>query len=280
MSDRESSFWFYPRPTGDPGRDRNARTVQFSCCLLASAISAVAVLNSFDRNPSRQTPLLLFAVAGLIAVTVINRARKWEWAARIAILAVLFTAILLVFAARDGFRSTAMLVFPLMLLLSVMLLDRASYVTTAGIVLVAVAALGIAEKHGLTRAVPGVRSPTTYDSIFFTDLNLLVFAVIGSRIARDTRKNVFDLRASVDRLSAANLELKAIMDAAPAAILVAHDAEGCRVSGNRTAYTVLRKPLGSNLSMAAPEGEGPKIFGYCATESRFRSGNCQRRGRS
>jgi PAS domain S-box-containing protein len=217
-------------------------------------------LNGIARESPRQTPLLLFAAAGLVAATVINRAGRWEWAARIAILAVLFTAILLVFEARDGFRSTAMLVFPMMLLLSVMLLDRASYVITAVIVLLAVAGLGIAERHGLTRAVPRVRSPTTYDSIFFVDLNLLVFAMIGSRIARDTQRNVLDLRTSIERLSAANLELRAIMDAAPAVILVAHDAEGRRISGNRTAYTVLRQPPSSNLSMAAPEGERPKNF--------------------
>jgi PAS domain S-box-containing protein len=260
MSDRKRSSWFYPKPTGDPGRDRNAGTVQFACFLLASAVSAVAVLNSFDRGPSRQSPLLLFAVAGLVAATVINRAGRWEWAARIAILAILFTAILLVFAAHDGFRSTSMLIFPLMLLLSVMLLDRASYMVTAGIILLAVAGLGIAERQGLTRAIPRVRSPTTYESIFFVDLDLLVFALIGSRIARDSQSNVFDLRTSIDRLSAANLELRAIMDAAPAAILVTHDAEACRISGNRTAYTVLRRPPGSNLSMTAPENERPNNF--------------------
>jgi PAS domain S-box-containing protein len=217
-------------------------------------------LNGIAREASRETSLLLFAVAGLVAATLINRAGRWEWAARIAILAILFTAILLVFQARDGFRSTAMLVFPMTLLLSVMLLDRSSYMVTAGIVLLAVAALGIAERHGLTRAIPRVRSPTTYETIFFVDLSLLVFALIGSRIARDTQRNVFDLRTSIDRLSAANLESRAIMDAAPAVILVAHDAEGRRISGNRTAYTVLRQPPGSNLSMAAPESERPKNF--------------------
>jgi len=49
-----------------------------------------------------------------------------------------------------------------MLLISLMLLNRASYVTTAGIVLVSVAGLGIAVKQGLTRAKPPVR--TTYDT--------------------------------------------------------------------------------------------------------------------
>ena len=209
MLDRKSSSWFYPKSTGDPGRDRNARTLQFSCFLLAFAVGAVAILNVIGRE-WQETPLLVFAVAGLVAAAVMNRAGRSDWAARTAFLAVLLTAILLVFEARDGFRSHAMLVFPGLLLISVMLLDRASYVTTAGIVLVAVAALGIAVKQGLTRATPPVH--TSYDSIFFVDLNLLVIAIIGSRIARDTQRNVFDLRASIDRLSAANLELVQIRE--------------------------------------------------------------------
>ena len=203
MSDRKSSSWFYPKPTGDPGRDRNARTLQFACFLLAFAISLVAVLNT----DMREGPLLVFAVAGLVAAAVINRAGMPAFAARIAFLAVLLTAVLLVVEARDGFRSNAMLVFPGLLLIGVMLLDRASYVTTAGIVLVAVAALGVAEKHGFTRAIPGVRTPTNYNSIFFVDLYLLVVALIGSRIARDTQRNAADLHTSVDRLSAKNREL-------------------------------------------------------------------------
>jgi PAS domain-containing protein len=101
----------------------------------------------------------------------------------------------------------------MMLLLSVMLLDRASYFITAGIVLLAVAALGIAERHGLTRTVPRVRSLTTYDSIFFVDLNRLVFAIIGSRIARDAQRNVSDLRATIARVSKGNLELSETADA-------------------------------------------------------------------
>jgi hypothetical protein len=175
----KSSSWFYPKPTGDPGRDRNARTVQFACFLLASAVSTVAILNIIAREPL-ETPLLAFAVAGLVAAMVMNRAGRWDWAAQTAFLALILTALLLVFEGRDGFRSHAMLLFPGMLLLSVMLLNRASYVITAGIVLVAVAALGIAERQGLTRAIPHRRRSTTYESIFFVDLNLLVFAIIGA----------------------------------------------------------------------------------------------------
>jgi PAS domain S-box-containing protein len=206
MFDRTSSSWFYPKPTGDPGHDRNARTVQFACLLLASAVSTVAILNVIYREPE-ETPLLLFAVAGLFAAMIMNRAGRWKWAARIAFMALLLTAMLLVLNARDGFRSNAMLVFPGMLLISVMLLDRVSYMATAGIILIAVAALGLAETQGLTRAIPGVRTPTSYESIFFVDLTLLVFAMIGSRIARDGQKNVFDLHGTIERLSETNLKL-------------------------------------------------------------------------
>jgi hypothetical protein len=40
----------------------------------------------------------------------------------------------------------------------------------------------------------------------------MVFAVIGSRIARDSQRNVSDLRASIDRLSTANRELVRIRE--------------------------------------------------------------------
>ena len=146
----KSSAWLYPKQTGNPGRDRNACTVQFACFLLASAVSAVAILDVVSHEPA-ETPLLVFAVAGLVAAMIMNRAGRWEWAARTAVSTVLLTAMLLVFEARDGFRSLAMLLFPGMLLLSVMLLDRASYMITASIVLVAVAAMGVAERQGLTR---------------------------------------------------------------------------------------------------------------------------------
>jgi PAS domain S-box-containing protein len=203
----KSSSWLYPKPTGDLGSDRNARTVQFACFLLAFTVGVIAVLNIISQEPGDETPVLVFAVVSLVFAAIINRKGKWVWAARLAFFAVLLTAILLVLEARDGFRSLAMLIFPGLLLVSVMFLDRASYMTTAGIVLVAVAALGVAEKRGLTRAIPRVRTPTSYDSIFYVDLNLLVFASIGSRIARDNQRNILDLRADVHDLSSANLKL-------------------------------------------------------------------------
>jgi two-component system cell cycle sensor histidine kinase/response regulator CckA len=212
MLDRKSQSWFYPEPTGDPGRDRNARTLQFACLLFALAVGTVALLNTIAREPVA-VPILGMSAAGLVAAAAMNWAGKSTWAARTTILALLLTAILLVLQARDGFRSHAMLVFPGLLLISVMLLDRASYVITVCVVLLAVAALGIAEIHGIARAAPLVRTPTSYGSVFFVDLTLLVFSVAGIRIARDTQANVSDLRTGIHQLSAANSGLTASTEA-------------------------------------------------------------------
>ena len=57
------SSGFFPKPTGDVGRDRNARTLQFSCLLFASALGIVGVLDTID---GQQVPLpILLAAAGL-----------------------------------------------------------------------------------------------------------------------------------------------------------------------------------------------------------------------
>jgi PAS domain S-box-containing protein len=205
MSDRKSSSWLYPASTGDPGRDRNARTLQFTCVLFAFASVMLSVFNAIGQDWT-EFPILGMSGAGLVAASIMNRAGMWKGAARAAILTILLTAVLLVFLARDGFRSHAMILFPGLLLISVMLLDRASYIATASIVLFSVAILGIAEIHGLTRVTPPLRTPTGYGSIFLVDFTLFVFAAVGSRIARDTQRNIFDLRTTIARLSAANLE--------------------------------------------------------------------------
>ena len=212
MPERTAPSWFYPKLTGDVGKDRNARTLQTGCLLGAFALSVVAVLNLI-AGVSGETPRLAITAAGLGASAVVNRAGFWRAASRVAMFSVLFATILLVVEARDGFRSHAMLLFPGLLLLSVMLLDRAFYFVAAGVVLLAVTALGIAEMHGLIGKVPPVRTPTGYAAILSVDLNLLALATIGSLIARDTEKNVFDLRASNGRLSAANAELNESADA-------------------------------------------------------------------
>ena len=76
------------------------------------------------------------------------------------------------------------------------------------LLLMAVASLGIAEMQGLTAAIPGVRTHTSYGSIFFVGFSMLVFSTIGNRIVRDTQSNVSDLRTIIGRLSGTNAELE------------------------------------------------------------------------
>ena len=196
MSGQTLSFWFYPKSTGDPGRDRNARTLQFNCLLFAVAIGIAVALDVISREPV-PTQMASAVLGALCVAAVLNRAGQAMWAGRIVTLALLLCAVLRVLQARDGFRSHAMLMFPGLLLLSVMLLDRASYFVAAGIVIFTVAALGVAEKRGFWGAIPPVRTPTNYESIFLVDLTLLAFSVAGSRIFRDASRNVDDLRFSI-----------------------------------------------------------------------------------
>jgi PAS domain S-box-containing protein len=197
--------WFYPRSTGDISRDRNARTLQFSLLLFVFALGAIAALDviSGARVP---TPILIAAL-GLAAAVAANRQGKPAWARQTFILVLTLGATLLVAEARDGFRSHAMLVFPGLLLISVMLFNRRAYVITAAGVLLIVAGLGIAEIWGLTRAIPGVRTISSYYDIFYVDLILTIFAVIGIRIVNDIQGDVVDLRISIGQLSAAHIDL-------------------------------------------------------------------------
>jgi len=75
------------------------------------------------------------------------------------------------------------------------------------------------------------------------------------------RKQVEEaLRESETKERARAAEVQALMDAAPAAIFVSHDA-GCRsMTGNRAAHELLRRPPGLNLSKSAPESEKPVNF--------------------
>jgi hypothetical protein len=88
MLDRKLQSWFYPEPTGDVGRDRNARTLQCACLLFAFTITLVAVLDTIARERV-ELPVLVMAVVALVAAAAMNRAGMSAWAARIAIVTVL-----------------------------------------------------------------------------------------------------------------------------------------------------------------------------------------------
>jgi PAS domain S-box-containing protein len=75
------------------------------------------------------------------------------------------------------------------------------------------------------------------------------------------RKRVEEaLRQSERRERARAAELEALMEATPAAIFIAHDAECRSMTGNPAAHALLQRPAGTNLSKSAPGGEAPQNF--------------------
>jgi len=70
------------------------------------------------------------------------------------------------------------------------------------------------------------------------------------------------LRASEAAERARRRELEALMDAIPAAVFIAHDADCKRITGNRATTGILRLAPGVNTSKSAPKGEQPDFEVY------------------
>src|SRR3954451_25315354 len=100
MTDRTLRFRFYPNPTGDIGRDRNAYTLQLACLPFTLTIGFFEILDLIAGEPAA-LPQLSISVLGLIAASVLNRAGRSLWAARLVVLSIMLTAFWLVVDARD-----------------------------------------------------------------------------------------------------------------------------------------------------------------------------------
>ncbi|MFA9477900.1 PAS domain S-box protein [Phycisphaerales bacterium AB-hyl4] len=78
------------------------------------------------------------------------------------------------------------------------------------------------------------------------------------------RKKAEDaLRESERQQRARAEEFKALMDAVPAVVFVAHDPEGKRITGSRYAHEFLRLPPDANLSKTADAPQRPAHFRVC-----------------
>jgi two-component system, cell cycle sensor histidine kinase and response regulator CckA len=83
-----------------------------------------------------------------------------------------------------------------------------------------------------------------------------LFAVIRDITENRRAESVLRESESSERRRAA--EMEAIMEAVPAVVSIARDAECREIIGNRMAYEQLRLPLAVNFSKSAPEEERPK----------------------
>lgn len=198
---------FIPQRTSDPATDRHARSLFFACTGLFILL-AITIGLSLLYGDRRDLPILSLTEVPVFAAMATSYMGQWKWATRIVTFATLVALTMLVIGARDGFRSIAMLGFPGLLVISVLLLDRGSYVAFAAATLLIVTGLGVAEIHGLIPRVPIVRSPTNYATIANVDLMFLLIASVGGLLARDLRRNIGDIRETADQLAAANRELK------------------------------------------------------------------------
>jgi PAS domain S-box-containing protein len=77
---------------------------------------------------------------------------------------------------------------------------------------------------------------------------------------RELAQSELALRDSEQRERSRAAQLEAVMDVAPAVVLMAHDAAASRVTGNRASAAILGIPAGANLSLTAGPGEAPTHF--------------------
>jgi PAS domain S-box-containing protein len=68
------------------------------------------------------------------------------------------------------------------------------------------------------------------------------------------------LRAAEARVAERVAQLEAVLDAVPAAVFITYDRECRRMEANRRGHELLRVPVGSNISVSAPDGERPRGF--------------------
>jgi two-component system, cell cycle sensor histidine kinase and response regulator CckA len=255
---RLSVLWRHPIPDGDSGGHRHARSVHAGCLALALITAVILVRVELSGNREQALPLMAVEVV-VLAALALNYVGRWIWAVRLAAFGILLGSVFIVSQARDGFRSIVMLSFPGLLMVAVMLLGAADYWLLASATLLTVTGLGVAEIHGLIPTVPITRSPTDYSTVLIVDLMLGVIAFFGGLLARSTRLNLEETRATVEQLAAANRRLKRsearyrsfIELAVDAVIVVDQDGKISEVNHQASVLTGVARDELSGVSIAS-----------------------------
>ena len=81
-----------------------------------------------------------------------------------------------------------------------------------------------------------------------------------TRDITERKKAEKSLLASERRERARAEELATVMEAVPAIVVIAHDGDGKRLTGNRASYELLRLPMDTNISLTAPPHERPRNY--------------------
>ncbi len=195
-----SAARLYPKLTGDSGRDRRASGIHSGCIALSIAFAFLIIRSVGWRHGDSVLPMAVGELAALGALRL-NYVGNWIAAVRLVYFGMLFVSTFLVSTAHDGFRSIAMLLFPGVLLIGVMVPKGVDYLFLAFATLLTVTGLGVAEIHGIIPTVPIVRTTTDYWTVFFVDLILLVIAFVGYLLSRNDRLNLVEVRLLAENIS-------------------------------------------------------------------------------
>ena len=96
-------------------------------------------------------------------------------------------------------------------------------------------------------------------SPIFENGHVAGICTIGRDIsARKAAERELAVRQEQDREHA--VRIGAILNSVPAALLIAHDAQCSRITGNRASYDMLRLPFDTNLSFSRPASDQPVHF--------------------
>jgi PAS domain S-box-containing protein len=145
------ALWNSLAPPACPAERKAVLTRTLNICawvtLLAAVPPGIGIALLGDHRRAR---IIVFLELCLLATLWLNRLKKLEWAARVAAVGVLASAVLMVAGSPDGFHDVALLIFPGALIVAALLADFRFYVAFAALTLVIVIVLAAQSANAVT----------------------------------------------------------------------------------------------------------------------------------